>query len=212
MAATATPIPIRHHSSSNFFELPLKKRKQRRLIEEEQRQRALLEAEEESRSQAWNYIFEFLQASEWSDQMAQITVVYDAVPTMNELESFGNLDEKEGTRACRKVFKAPVVWDELGHGLWRVLRAVAEQKQPPAVEENASKPVSWNNSFGSPAEISHSTNSPRCSSSRRGSHESCCTTASRESVSPRMSLSSSPSRHGSIPKIFSRITATARRS
>ncbi|QPH10582.1 hypothetical protein C2857_001967 [Epichloe festucae Fl1] len=210
LATTATPIPIRHHSTT-FFELPHKKRRQRRLIEEEQRQRALLEAAEESRTRAWNYVVEFLQASEWRHQMGQITVVYDAVPTMEELESYGDLDEKEGTRTCRKLFKAPVVWDELGHGLWKVLSAAAEKKLPTVVEEPAkpAAPVCWNNSFAACADVvSHSSvGSPRRSSSRRSSADSCSTAVSQDSVSPRMSLSSSPGRHGSIPRILSRITA-----
>lgn len=211
MAALANPIPVRHHSNT-FFELPHKKRKQRRLMEQEQRQRALLEAQEESRSQALHYLVEFLQASQWCDQMDHITVVYDAVPTMDELQSYGSLGEKEGTRACRKVFKAPVVWDELGHGLWKVLKALAEEKQRarpalPSVDEVARRgTVCWGNSFGSPADAPQSIPRSRRSPSRRSSQDSCTSTASQESVSPRMSLSSSPSRHGSIPRILSIIT------
>ncbi|KAG5988745.1 hypothetical protein E4U54_004547 [Claviceps lovelessii] len=236
LATAASPIPIRHHSHP-FFELPHKKRKQRRLLEEEQRQKALLEAEEESRCLAWNYIVDFLQASEWCDQMDQITVVYEAVPTMEELESYGHLDEKEGTRASRKLFKAPVVWDELGHGLWKLLSANAmeqkqqqqqqqrrqqqqqqqqqhhhrQQQQAPTMEGPAAvatcKPISWNSSFGGYTELSHSICSSRRSSSRRTSEDSCSTAISQDSMSPRMSLSSSPGRHGSIPRIFSRITS-----
>ncbi|KAG5955805.1 hypothetical protein E4U57_003128 [Claviceps arundinis] len=250
LANTAIPIPMRHHSTP-FFEFPHKKRKQRRMLEEEQRQKALFEAEEESRSRAWDYIVDFLQASEWSDQMDQITVVYDAVPTMEELVSFGALDEKEGTRASRKLFKAPVVWDELGHGLWKVLSA-SEQKrqqqqqqqqqlqqqqqsqqlqaqlqkspqkhhhhhhhrhhshshshshhQAPIIEE-PTKPVCWrSSSFGGYVEFPHSICNSRRSSSRRTSEDSCATAISQDC----MSLSSSPSRHGGIPRIFSRITS-----
>ncbi|KAG5927544.1 hypothetical protein E4U42_002121 [Claviceps africana] len=226
LATTATPIPIRH--STTFFELPHKKRKQRRLLEEEQRQKALLEAEEESRSLAWNYIVDFLHASEWCDQMDQITVVYEAVPTMEELESYGELDEKEGTRASRKLFKAPVVWDELGHGLWKLLSATAaeqkqqrrqhqlqlqqqqqQQQQPQALvtEEPAAKPICWNSSFACYTDLSRSVSSSRRSSSRRTSEDSCSTAISQDSMSHRMSLSSSPCRQGSIPRIFSRITS-----
>ncbi|KAG5940818.1 hypothetical protein E4U53_007538 [Claviceps sorghi] len=218
LATTATPIPIRH--STTFFELPHKKRKQRRLLEEEQRQKALLEAEEESRCLAWNYIVDFLHASEWSDQMDQITVVYEAVPTMEELESYGELDEKEGTRASRKLFKAPVVWDELGHGLWKLLSAAAaeqkqrrqqqqqqQQQQALVTEEPASKPICWNSSFAGYADLSRSISSSRRSSSRRTSEDSCSTAISQDSMSHRLSLSSSPCRHGSIPRIFSRITS-----
>ncbi|KAG5975725.1 hypothetical protein E4U58_000065 [Claviceps cyperi] len=241
LANTAIPLPMRHHSTP-FFEFPHKKRKQRRMLEEEQRQKALFEAEEESRSRAWDYIVDFLQASEWSDQMDQITVVYDAVPTMEELESFGALDEKEGTRASRKLFKAPVVWDELGHGLWKVLSATEQKRQQqlqqqqsqhhqaqtqkspqkhhhhhhhrhhshshshhqaPIIEQ-PTKPVCWrSSSFGGYVEFPHSICNSRRSSSRRTSEDSCATAISQDC----MSLSSSPGRHGGIPRIFSRITS-----
>lgn len=202
MAASATPIPIRSHSTT-FFELPLKKRKQRRLLEQEQRQRALLEAEEDSRSEAWTYIIEFLEASEWRDQTGQITVVYDAVPTMDGLVSYGFLDEKEGTIACRRLFKAPVVWDELGRGLWKALRSVADQRR--AALEEVARANAWNSAAAS--EASNSLPGSRRSSSRRASEDSCATTLSGASVSGHASLSSSPPRRGSVPRIFSRITA-----
>ncbi|KZZ98547.1 hypothetical protein AAL_03065 [Moelleriella libera RCEF 2490] len=206
-AAAATPIPIRQLSHP-FFESPFKRRKQRRLIEKELQQRIILEAEEESRSQAWNYVVEFLHTSEWCDQLEQIAVNYDAMPTMVELESYGALDEKEGTRACRKLFKAPVVWDELGRGLWKVLSTSPQHKAPAPVVVEVPNTVQWRDSFGGGStEISNSTNSSRRSSSRRSSEESCATTASRESASPRMTLSSSPGRQGSVPRMFSRLTA-----
>ncbi|OAA51539.1 hypothetical protein NOR_00132 [Metarhizium rileyi] len=200
MAASATPIPIRHHSAP-FFELPHKRRKQRRLLEQEQRQQALLEAEEESRSEAWTYIIEFLQDSEWCSQMGQITVVYDAVPTMETLESYSFLGEKEGTIACRRLFKAPVVWDELGHGLWKVLRSLADQKR--ATLDGMAKASSWSSATDS----SNSITGSRRLSSRRSSEDSCATTMSGDSVSRHASIGSSPSRKGSVPRIFSRIAA-----
>ncbi|KHN95908.1 uncharacterized protein MAM_06270 [Metarhizium album ARSEF 1941] len=200
MAASATPIPVRCHGTT-LFELPLKKRKQRRLLEQEQRRRALLEAEEASRSEAWCYIVEFLQQSEWCDQMDQIAVASDAVPTMHDLVSYGFLDEKEGTIACRRLFKAPVVWDELGHGLWKVLRSVADQKR--AALDEVARANAWN----AVAEASSSATSSRRSSSRRVSEDSCATTMSGESVSGHAWLSSSPARKGSVPRIFARITA-----
>lgn len=81
------------------------------------------------RSQAWVYLEDFLHNSQWSDQMDRITIVRDAVPTMPELNAYGDLDEEEGTRACRRLFKAVVIWDELGHSLWGTLRAASEQRR-----------------------------------------------------------------------------------
>lgn len=84
----------------------------------------------ESRARACNYLSTFLHSSPWTDQLDQITIVWDSVPSMEELDSYGELDEKEGTRNCRRLFKAVVVWDEVGHLLWQTLKAAAQQRQP----------------------------------------------------------------------------------
>lgn len=137
MAATS-PMPIRISSSSSspspspssFFQLPTRRRRQTRLMEQQKsEQAAVLEEEISLRTQAWIYLQDFLHNSQWSDQMDRITIVRDAVPTMPELNAYGDLDEKEGTRACRRLFKAVVIWDELGHSLWGTLRAASEQRQ-----------------------------------------------------------------------------------
>ncbi|KJZ74571.1 hypothetical protein HIM_05921 [Hirsutella minnesotensis 3608] len=138
MTTAAAPIPIRQTSSSSspssspssFFQLPTKKRRQHRLMEQRKSEEAaVLQEETALRAQAWIYLDDFLQNSEWSEQLDRITIVSDAVPTMPELNAFGDLDEKEGTRACRRLFKAVVIWDELGHSLWKTLRAASEQRQ-----------------------------------------------------------------------------------
>jgi hypothetical protein len=69
---------------------------------------------------ARSYLERFLNESEWQDHM--VSIIQEAVPTMGELESYGELDESEGTRACRKMFKAVVVWEQIGHSLWEKLR------------------------------------------------------------------------------------------
>ncbi|KAM4063522.1 hypothetical protein HRG_011371 [Hirsutella rhossiliensis] len=136
--AAASPVPIRISSSSSspspspssFFQLPTRRRKQTRLMEQQKsEQAAVLQEELSLRTQAWVYLEDFLHNSQWSDQMDRITIVRDAVPTMPELNAYGDLDEKEGTRACRRLFKAVVIWDELGHSLWGTLRAASEQRQ-----------------------------------------------------------------------------------
>ncbi len=98
-------------------------------MQQEERDRAAREAEMESRARACNYLSTFLHSSPWTDQLDQITIVWDSVPSMEELESYGELDEKEGTRNCRRLFKAVVVWDEVGHLLWQTLKDAAQQQQ-----------------------------------------------------------------------------------
>ncbi|PHH60966.1 hypothetical protein CDD81_981 [Ophiocordyceps australis] len=126
--------PLRHSSSSSLFQLPItRRRKQNQLLEQRQRseQEAAVQQEEAAlRSQAFVYLDDFLQNSpEWQEHAYRITIVDDAVPTMPELNAYGDLEEKEGTRACRRLFKAVVIWDELGRSLWRTLRLASEQRQ-----------------------------------------------------------------------------------
>ncbi|KND88570.1 hypothetical protein TOPH_06669 [Tolypocladium ophioglossoides CBS 100239] len=129
MTTTAKPLPGRHASSSFFQLSAANKRIRSRVQEQLQREKAALQEEAMLRGQAWLYLNDFLRHSPWEDQMDQIAIVRDAVPTMPELNSYGDLDEKEGTMACRRLFKAVVVWDELGHTLWKTLRAASEQRQ-----------------------------------------------------------------------------------
>lgn len=130
MAMLAPPLSPRHGS---FFELPHKKWRRRRvttdLMHQQEQDRAAREAEMESRARACNYLSTFLHSSPWTDQLDQITIVWDSVPSMEELESYGELDEKEGTHNCRRLFKAVVIWDELGHLLWQTLQDADQQKQ-----------------------------------------------------------------------------------
>ncbi|KAJ4144461.1 hypothetical protein LMH87_003343 [Akanthomyces muscarius] len=114
MATLAPPLSPRQ--CTGFFELPHKKWRRRRvttdLMQQEERDRVAREAELESRARACNFLSTFLHSSPWTDQLDQITIVWDCVPSMEELESYGELDEKEGTRNCRRLFKAVVVWDQ----------------------------------------------------------------------------------------------------
>lgn len=98
-------------------------------MEQEERDRVAREAEMESRARTCNYLTTFLHSSPWTDQLDQITIVWDSVPSMEELESYGELDEREGTLRCRRLFKAVVVWEEVGHLLWQTLQDAAQQRQ-----------------------------------------------------------------------------------
>ncbi|KAH7013207.1 hypothetical protein EDB80DRAFT_365519 [Ilyonectria destructans] len=105
-----------------------KKRKQRRQAQERQQdaimKQAAQEAQEASIEATFQYLNDFLENSIWRDQMDQnqISISWDVLPPMHELRTFGELDEGEGTKACRRLFKAVVIWDDLGHGLWLKLK------------------------------------------------------------------------------------------
>ncbi|KPM43262.1 hypothetical protein AK830_g3240 [Neonectria ditissima] len=102
-----------------------KKKKLQRQEQERQQdailQRAALEAQEASKAATFKFLINFLEDSIWSDQLEQISITYDALPPIQELFTYGELSETEGTHACRRLFKAVVIWDDLGHGLWKNL-------------------------------------------------------------------------------------------
>ncbi|XWW94893.1 hypothetical protein V2A60_002842 [Cordyceps javanica] len=172
MATLTPPLSPRRHSGG-FFELPHKKWRRRRmtinLMQQEERDRAAREAEMASRTRACNYLTTFLHSSPWTDQLDQITIVWDSVPAMEELESYGDLDEKEGTRNCRRLFKAVVVWDEVGHLLWQTLKAASQQRRAlePAAPVAEPMDIARTSTDGSDAWW----HSPLGHCSRRGSQE-----------------------------------------
>lgn len=151
-------------------------------MEQEERNRAAGEADMESRARACNYLSTFLHSSPWTDQLDQITIVWDSVPSMEELESYGELDEKEGTLNCRRLFKAVVVWDEVGHLLWRTLKDAAQQEQQPS--PTALPTVIEHNSTDSTDAWWHA---PHDRSFRRGSQET-----SHSSLASRSSAATDP--------------------
>ncbi|KAM0664557.1 hypothetical protein ACQRIU_006415 [Beauveria bassiana] len=179
-------LPLSPRQCGSLFELPHKKWRRRRitsdLMEQEERDRAAREADMESRARACNYLSTFLHSSPWTDQLDQITIVWDSVPSMEELESYGELDEKEGTLNCRRLFKAVVVWDEVGHLLWRTLKDAAQQEQQPSPA--ALPTVVEHNSTDSTDTWWHA---PHDRSFRRGSQET-----SHSSLASRSSAATDP--------------------
>ena len=151
-------------------------------------------AEEQAtlRAQAWLYLHDFIDSSPiWSEMSSQITIVRDEVPTMPELNSYGELDEKEGTRACRRLFKAVVVWDELGHNLWKTLRDAAEQR---AEARKQFETPEWFASLdGFSDDYAEQGVSRRADRRRRGSEDSWRSVASSHSSSLSKKQSSSSS-------------------
>jgi hypothetical protein len=103
-----------------------RERKQRRQEQERAQvailERAALEAEEYAKAETLEFLESWLINSVWSDQVEQISITRENLPPIDELWSFGDMAETQGTHACRRLFKAPVIWDELGHSLWQMLK------------------------------------------------------------------------------------------
>ncbi|GJN73756.1 hypothetical protein ACCO45_004363 [Purpureocillium lilacinum] len=175
-------------STASFFQLPTTKRrnKQTRLMEQQQMEQAAAAHEHATlRAQAWLYLNDFLDTSpDWSEMREQIAIVCEAVPTMPELNSYGELDEKEGTVACRRLFKAPVVWDRLGHSLWKTLREAAEQR---AIARKLFEAADWSAALDGFTDVDYAATGDACRGGRRRASESTVGTgiSSRSSsVSP----------------------------
>lgn len=132
MICVAPPPPTTTKSPGRLFHLKHRRREADHHSEHtllDQRDEAAHRTEDVSRGRSKAYLNDFLAKSEWGSRMNQFTVIWDAVPTMEELERYGELDETEGTRMCRKLFRAVVVWDELANSLWKALRTKSEQKK-----------------------------------------------------------------------------------
>lgn len=109
-----------------------RERKQRRQEQERAQvailERAALEAEEYAKAETFEFLQSWLENSVWRDQLEQISITQQNLPPIDELWSFGELPETEGTHACRRLFKAVVIWDDLGHGLWQMLKTEASDR------------------------------------------------------------------------------------
>lgn len=118
--------PHRRHKD-NSRQNAARQAREKALLDQANREAAMQhtangQAEQASRDLAHTFLERFLETSEWKDHVGQIGIIEEAVPTMEELEEYGSLDEADGTRACRKMFKAVVVWEQVGHSLWETLR------------------------------------------------------------------------------------------
>jgi hypothetical protein len=163
--------------------------------------------EDPSRARACAFVDDFIRRSPWVDQFEDhvIAVHWDLIPTMEELETYGDLEAGEGTRACRRFFRAVVVWDDLGRGLWERLRLAAEQKRAALAGLG---PLLRMGVVGSPApsvsgEASGQASEEEVSSDgvRRGSDQSTLSEGSTTGRAREYRRSSQAST-GAIPRIF----------
>lgn len=164
--------------------------------------------EEENRKWVRTYLVNFLQQCAWNDQLEQISINWEYVPSMQELESYGKLSESEGTRACRKLFKAAVIWDDLGHALWKTLQAAdaEQQQQQNAAEVSSPAPVDFNSP--TPFKIPSFTISPSYQAEEQytfssfDSRDYTIPTANEDNIAPHITSESRPSRCRSNSRTF----------
>ncbi|CAM1505770.1 Fc.00g114070.m01.CDS01 [Cosmosporella sp. VM-42] len=126
--ATVTPAP----AHIPLFDRPKLRKQQREVkarMQDKLREQAALEAQEIAKFETFDFLMGFLHGSEWKDLSDSITIAWDVLPTMQELQTLGRLDKVEGTRACRKLFKVAVVWDDLGCSLWERLSGNAARNK-----------------------------------------------------------------------------------
>ncbi|KAK2932652.1 hypothetical protein FoTM2_007111 [Fusarium oxysporum f. sp. vasinfectum] len=150
-------------TTSNVPKVPLfgvpKRRKQRQQQEQEQKDK-----EEKLR----------LQALEEAEFATKISIAWENLPSLGELESFARLDKTAGTQACRRLFKAVVIWDDLGLDLWETLNSTfhpesdEEDSDNDLLDEISEEPVGWDHA------------SPRRSRSRASSRTSSSETHNSE--------------------------------
>ncbi|KAF4435305.1 hypothetical protein F53441_13538 [Fusarium austroafricanum] len=170
-------------TTSNVPKVPLfgvpKRRKQKQQQQEQKDQeeklrlQALEEAEFATKAETSDFLLYYLERSPFKDQSDQISIAWENLPSLSELESFASLDKTAGTQACRRLFKAVVIWDDLGLDLWETLNSTfqpvsdEEDSDDDLLDEISEEPVGWDQS-------------PRRSRSRASSRTSASETHNSE--------------------------------
>lgn len=210
--SSISPSPCSSRSAS-IFELPRKKWKTRKsstsTTDSALSTEAMERIEEENRKWVRTYLVNFLQQCAWNDQLEQISINWEYVPSMQELESYGRLSESEGTRACRKLFKAAVIWDDLGHALWKTLQAAEAEQQQHNATDTAS-PAQAPVDFTSPThfKIPSFSLSPSYQAEEQytfssfDSRDYTIPTTSDDNIAPHTTVESRPSRCRSNSRTF----------
>jgi hypothetical protein len=170
-------------TTSNGPKVPLfgnpKRRKQKQQQEQEQKDKeeklrlqALEEAEFATKAETSDFLLYYLERSPFKDQSDQISIAWENLPSLSELESFARLDKTAGTQACRRLFKAVVIWDDLGLDLWETLNSTfspdsdGEDSDDDFLDQIREEPSGWD--------------SPRRSRSRASSRTSASDTQASE--------------------------------
>jgi hypothetical protein len=118
--ATAIQLPVQRGAKYLAKARKQQKEAKARFFDKNRAERAF-EAQAMVKFETFDYLHHFIHNSEWKNFAEQITIDWESLPPKSEVESYGKLNKAEGTRACRKLFKAAVIWDDLGCSLWECL-------------------------------------------------------------------------------------------
>ncbi|KAH8888566.1 hypothetical protein GQ53DRAFT_871594 [Thozetella sp. PMI_491] len=137
-------------------------------------QQAAIDAETAYRNSIWeaqDHLKAFVK-ERWGAHWALVTIEC-AIP-LDELYELGRLPDREGTRACRKLVRVPVINEEIGIALWKHLAQELKQReeQQRQVAQLAETPK----------------NSSEKAESRRGSSNSNDSAQAKENEPSRRSL------------------------
>lgn len=91
------------------------------------------------KARAIEYLRDWLDTSEWRTHGHNVSIIEEEVPVLDELEGYGWLNEADGTRACRCLFRAVVVWEQVGHSLWETLQREARVREENDLRERREK-------------------------------------------------------------------------
>ncbi|KAF5025782.1 hypothetical protein F66182_2115 [Fusarium sp. NRRL 66182] len=204
-------------TTSNVPKVPLfgnpMRRKQKQQQEQEQKDKeeklrlqALEEAEFATKAETSDFLLYYLERSPFRDQSDLISIAWENLPSLGELQTYARLDKIAGTHACRRLFKAVVIWDDLGHDLWETLSSTFKPQDEQEDDDddlldglyeesgwdyvNAQEPRSRASSRASSSETSTSGRSRPLSADRHGqrerSRDSRKTVARDQSINGRM--------------------------
>ena len=80
---------------------------------------------------AHNFLWKYIIHSPFFAQHSIISIDWDRLPTMQQLHLYGTLSEIEGTKACRSIFNAVVLWDDIGYDFWKTLKQGSDLRREP---------------------------------------------------------------------------------
>lgn len=112
----------------NFLAIPTHRRQSRQTNEiiSINQTESLVAAHRESRLKAREFVAEFV-SERWGQHWNMISIV--GGPTEAELLGFGRLPRNEGIRACCRLVRAPVIFEDIAVGLWERLSVDAAKEE-----------------------------------------------------------------------------------
>ncbi|KAK3384390.1 hypothetical protein B0T24DRAFT_674153 [Lasiosphaeria ovina] len=95
--------------------------------------------------EAHEFIKAFVQSG-WASYSSSITIDCDL--TLDDLHQLGYLPRSQGTRACRRLVRVPVINEEIGVALWQKLEAMVAAAEEATCEPDKAERAKTNESLG----------------------------------------------------------------